>query len=229
MKVDAAVVVCFVLAVSAAPVYAQRSANSQDRRLEVSGGAGFLGGADLGSADASLRANSASPQPFRLFATSSDMGRAPSWHARVAFLLNPRFAIESGITNVRPDIRVSATSDAEGALPVTITESIDQYFIDGSVLVMLEEVRIGTRLVPFAAAGGGYLRQLHDGRTLVEHGQVYHAGGGVKYRLVTNSSGAIRAAGLRGDARVYFMRGGISFDDHPRSHLAISGSVFLGF
>ena len=229
MKLDAAVVVCFLLALSAAPAYAQRSANSQNHRLEVSGGVGVLGGADLGSADADLRANGPSPQPFRLFATSSDMARAPSWTARVGFLLNTRFAIEGAITNLRPDVRVSATSDAEGASPVTITESIDQYLIDGSVLVMLDEVRIGTRFIPFATGGGGYLRQLHDGRTLVEHGQVYHAGGGVKYALLTRSTGAIRAAGLRGDARVYFMRGGITFDDRPRSHMAISGSVFLGF
>jgi hypothetical protein len=229
MNGNAAIVLSFVLAASASPAYAQGTANAGDYRIEVSGGAGLLGGADLGSADANLRANSASPQTFRLFATSSDIARAPLWHARAAFLLNPRFAIEGAITNVRPDVRVSATSDAEGALPVTITESIDQFLIDGSVLVMLQEVGIGTRLVPFAAAGGGYLRQLHEGRTLVEHGQVYHVGGGAKYRLLTKSSGAIQAVGLRGDANVYFMRGGISFDDRPRSHLAISGSVFVGF
>jgi hypothetical protein len=34
---------------------------------------------------------------------------------------------------------------------------------------------------------------------------------------------------VRGDARVYFLRNGISFDDDPRSHVAISGSVFFGF
>ena len=228
MKVDAAIVVCFALTASTAPAHAQGAANPRDR-IEVSGGAGLLGGTDLGSADANLRANAASPQTFRLFATSSDVARAPSWHARVAFSLNPRLAIEGGIMNVRPDVRVSATSDSEGAPPVTISERIDEYLIDGSVLVMFEELRIGTRFVPFGAAGGGYLRQLHDGRTLVEHGQVYHVGGGVKYRLLAKSSGAIRVTGLRGDARVYFMRGGISFDDRPRSHLAISGSVFVGF
>ena len=69
---------------------------------------------------------------------------------------------------------------------------------------MLDELRMGPRLVPFAAAGGGYLRQLHEGQTLVEQGQVYHAGGGLKYWLLTRKVGAVRSAGLRTDARIVF-------------------------
>jgi len=112
---------------------------------------------------------------------------------------------------------------------VTIAEKVDQYFIDGSLLIMLDELRMGARLVPFVAAGGGYVRQLHEGQTVVEQGEVYHAGGGFKYWLLTRRTGRVRTAGVRGDARAYLMRGGVSFDDHPRSHVAISGSVFVGF
>ena len=94
---------------------------------------------------------------------------------------------------------------------------------------MLDELRIGPRLVPFVAVGGGYLRQLHEGQTLVEQGQVYSAGGGVKYWLMQRKAGTVRAAGLRGDARAYLLRSGFSFDDGARLHVAISGSVFVGF
>jgi hypothetical protein len=183
----------------------------------------------LGSADANLRRNDPVRQTFRLFATSSDVGRAPLWLVRLAFPLSRRFAIEGALTKATPDVRVSTTSDFEGAPSITTTETIDQYFIDGSIVVMLDELRIGTRAVPFVAAGGGYLRQLHEGQRLVEQGEVYHAGGGIKYWLLTRKAGTLRSAGLRADAKAYFLRGGISFDDRPRSHVAISGSVFVGF
>jgi hypothetical protein len=190
---------------------------------------GFLGGVDLGSADADLRANDPARQTFRLFATSTDFVRAALWQVGVAYPLSRRLVVEGALTKSTPDLRVSATSDFEGAPSITMIETIDQYFIDGSVLIMFDELRIGTRAVPFAAAGGGYLRQLHEGQGLVEQGQVYHAGGGIKYWLLTRKTGAVRAAGLRGDARAYFLRSGISFDDGLRSHVAISGSVFVGF
>jgi hypothetical protein len=109
-----------------------------------------------------------------------------------------------------------------------VSERIDQYFIDAGALFMIEELRLG-RMVPFAAAGAGYLRQLHEGQTVVDHGQVYHAGGGLKYWLLSRASGVVRTAGIRGDARAYFLRAGVAFEDRPRPHMAISGSVFVGF
>jgi hypothetical protein len=229
MKFQAAIAAVVVLAASAASAYAQAAVDRPVRRIEADAGAGILGGGGLGSADANLRRNDPVRQTFRLFATSSDVGRAPLWLVRLAFPLSQRFAIEGALTKATTDLRVSATSDFEGAPSITTTETIDQYFFEASVLVMLDELRIGTRAVPFAAAGGGYLRQLHEGQRLVEEGEVYHAGGGIKYWLMTRKAGAVRSAGLRADARAYFLRGGISFDDRPRSHVAISGSVFVGF
>jgi len=229
MNCQAALAALMVLAASAGSVYAQAAVDRPVRRIEADAGAGILGGGGLGSADANLRRNDPVRQTFRLFATSSDVGRAPLWLVRLAFPLSRRFAIEGALTKATPDVRVSATSDFEGAPSITTTETIDQYFIDASVLIMLDELRIGTRAVPFAAAGGGYLRQLHEGQRLVEQGEVYHVGGGIKYWLLTRNAGTVRSAGLRADARAYFLRGGISFDDRPRSHVAISGSVFVGF
>ena len=229
MKFQTAFAALVVVATSAGSVHAQAAVDRPVRRIEADAGAGILGGGGLGSADANLRRNDPVRQTFRLFTTSSDVGRAPLWLVRLAFPLSRRFAIEGALTKATPDVRVSATSDFEGAPSITTTETIDQYFIDGSVVVMLDELRIGTRAVPFVAAGGGYLRQLHEGQRLVEQGEVYHAGGGIKYWLLTRKAGTVRSAGLRADANAYFLRGGISFDDRPRSHVTISGSVFVGF
>jgi hypothetical protein len=128
-----------------------------------------------------------------------------------------------------PDLRTSISADAEDAPPITIAERIDQYGIDAGVVVMLSELSLGGRTVPFVAAGAGYLRQLHEGQTVVEQGRAYHAGGGVKHWLLSRDTGWISAAGMRADARVYLMSGGIAFEDRLRPHLAISGSVFVAF
>ena len=229
MNLQTALAAMVVFTASAGAIYAQAGVDRPVRRIEADAGAGILSGGGLGSTDANLRRNDPVRQTFRLFATSSDVGRAPLWLLRLAFPLSRRFVVEGALTKATPEVRVSATSDFEGAPSITISETIDQYFVDGSVLIMLDELRIGSRAVPFAAAGAGYLRQLHEGQRLVEQGGVYHAGGGIKYWLLTRKAGTVRTAGLRADANAYFLRGGISFDDHPRSHVAISGSVFVGF
>lgn len=227
MKFHAVTVV--VLLVGALPSYAQTAAGRPVGRVDITVGGGLLGGAELGSADANLRANDPARQSFRLFTTDSRFARVQVFHLHTGFAFNQRLALEGGLTWSRPNIQTSTRSDMEGAPPITMAEQVDQYFVDGSLLIMLDELRVGARMVPFVAAGGGYLRQLHEGQTVVEHGQVYHVGGGIKYRLLTRDSGVVRAVGLRGDARAYLMRGGVAFEDGPRPHVAVSGAVFVGF
>jgi hypothetical protein len=94
---------------------------------------------------------------------------------------------------------------------------------------MIRELAPGGRTLPYVSGGAGYLRQLHEGRTVVEEGHVVHAGGGVKHWLVARDRGFVNGAGLRVDARLYLMSGGIAFEDRPRPHGAISGSVFVAF
>lgn len=221
--------VVVLLLVAVAPSFAQTVGVQPVPRIEVDAGGGLVGGADLGTGDANLRANATARQPFRLFTADSRFERAPTVHVRAAVALSRRVALEGGVTRSRPDIRTSLTADAEGAAPLTSIEQVDQYVFDAGLVWMIDALRLGDRLVPFVAGGGGYLRQLHEGRTLIEHGQVYHAGGGVKYWLMRRATGVVRSAGLRGDARVLLVRGGISFDDRPRPHVAISGGVFVGF
>jgi hypothetical protein len=198
-------------------------------RIEVDAGGGLLGGAALGSGDANLRANSTTPQAFRLFSAESLVARTSSFHARGAVALNRRWGIEGGVVVGHPEVRTSLSGDVEGAPPLTVVERIDQYFFEAGIVVMLEQWRMGRRTMPFAAAGAGYLRQLHEGLTVIEHGHLYHAGGGLKHWLLARNGGRIRAAGLRTDVRLYLLSRGVSLDDGPRPHLAISGSAFVGF
>ena len=192
-------------------------------------GGGILGGSSLGSADANLRANATTKQPYRLFSTDTSFAAAPSLHLRGAFAWSRRFAVEGGLVLSRPVLRTSVSADVEGAPSLTVDERIDQYFLEASLLVRLNEIRFGPKTVPFVAGGAGYVRQLHQGLTVIDEGRLYHLGGGVKHWLRTSNRGLIRSTGVRADARVYLLKSGIAFDDGPRPHVAASGSFFLIF
>ena len=222
-------IACLLLSVSATPSRAQTAEQRPLKRIDVEFGGGLLGGASLGKDDANLRANAAEKRPYRVFSADSRFGSAPAMHARVAYALSRRFSVEGGAVFARPRIRTSVSADVEGAAPLAIDEQIDQYFFEGSLLILLEGLRLGQRTIPFAVAGGGYLRQLHEGQTVIEEGRVYHVGGGVKHWLLARDRGFIRAAGLRGDARLYLLAAGIAFHGNTRPRGAASGGVFITF
>jgi hypothetical protein len=198
------------------------------RWVEIDSGGGMLGGAALGTADASLRANERTAQSYRLFTADHQFNRTSGFHVRAARPWGARWAIEGGLAVSHPVLRADVREDVEGAPAITITETVEQYFFEAGLAFAIHELQIG-RLRPFATAGAGYLRQLHDGQTVIEHGQLFQAGGGVKYPFVSRATGAVRSAGLRGDVRAYLLRRGVSVEDRPRPHIAISGSVFVGF
>jgi hypothetical protein len=215
------------LLVSATAVAAQ-TPGATLRWFEVAVGGGLIGGAGAGSSDANLRANDRTERPYLLFTTDSRFDRTREIHLRASRPLTGRWSIDGGVAISHPDLRADIGADIEGAPATAVTETIDQYFFDAGVIVALHEFRLG-RLSPFVTAGAGYLRQLHEGQTVVEHGQLFQAGAGVRYPLLTRASGVVRTLGLRGDVRSYVMRGGVSVENRPRPHIAISGSAFVGF
>jgi hypothetical protein len=205
---------------------AAASAQGRSGRVEVGVGFGALGGAALGSDEADLRTGSGTD--FALFSAASRFGAARELELRAGISLTRRYAVEVRGGLSHPELRTSISGDVEGAPDITLTERIDQYVVDASFIAMFEGLRIGP-VVPFAAAGAGYLRQLHEGLTLVEQGAVYHLGGGVTHRFVNRSSGLLKAAGVRGDARLSLFSGGIAVRDRPRPHVGVSAGFFVVF
>jgi hypothetical protein len=218
-----------VTMLAAAPAAAQTPDTVPAGRVEVAAGGGWLGGSQLGSGDANLRAASTTPTPFRLFSVDSRLAPAPTFDVKAGYALSPRFVVEGGLTLSHPELRASISNDVEAAPPITIAERIDQYGVDAGLVVMIRELAIGGRTVPFVSGGAGYLRQLHEGQTVVEHGHFFHAGGGVKHWLLARARGLLNGAGVRVDARLYLMSGGVAFENRPRPHGAVSGSVFVAF
>jgi hypothetical protein len=208
---------------------AQTAADRPVHRFEASLGALWLGGAEVGSGDAELRQNAIPTTDFTLFSTDTQIQAAPGFDGRVAFWVTRSLAIEGGVVRTVPELRTRISDDAEDAADLMVAEDVDQYFIDVGAVLLLDRFSIGARTVPFVSGGAGYLRQLHEGRTLVETGQVYQLGGGIRHWLRMSDRGFLRAAGLRLDARLYMLVNGLAFEDGGRPHGAVSGSLFLTF
>jgi len=196
-------------------------------RLEVSVGAGLLGGGVLGDAAANLRAGG-SGDPFQLFDATSDLSRSGVVEVRVGYALFRRVSVEVRAAVDRPEWRTRVSADFEGASDATLVERLTEYTIDGGVRVSLEPVRLAG-LTPFASGGAGYLRQLHEENTLIEERSVAYVGGGLSRSLHVRQSGLLRSVGIRVDARLNLIGGGGSFGDDVRRQGALTAGVSLGF
>jgi hypothetical protein len=203
---------------------AAAQARSEPVGIQLGVGAGWLGGATLGEQPADLRA--ASGGPYRLFESESDLGASVSFELRVGFGLTPRFEIEGRVARSAPDLDTMVSSDAEAPGSFTISESIDQYVFDGGVVIRLNELET-MGLMPFASAGAGYVRQLHEGGSLVEEGQIFYVGGGFTRLFYSRSQGFIRAASARVDLRLNVFS--LDLDEDSRSQGSLAGSVVFVF
>jgi hypothetical protein len=218
---------------SAAETLAQGTAEPlfRARAFELDLGASWLGGIDFGARRAEFVRNQSNGTPFPLFEVDSGIAPAPAFEGRLGFHLTRALALEGAFLYARPRLESRITGDAEDAPSLTASEDVSRYIVDVSAVVHLTGLRMGGSAVPFVLAGAGYLRELHEGRTLVETGQLYHAGGGVKYLFSRRRRGLIRGLGLRLDARIYVRRGGLELDeDEPsRTFAAGGGSLVVLF
>jgi hypothetical protein len=198
--------------------------------VTVSGGLVWTGGYSIGSATARLRGNGvgATAPSFTLFHADSSFDAVAGVDGRVGFAVTPALTVEAGVSYQRPGITTELSQDAEAA-PVTLdAERVAQYLFDAAVSWQIPRARFGSRVRPFVIAGGGYLRQLYDERTVVETGSVYYAGGGVRYWL-RGGDGQSRSIGLRGDGRAMWRLNGVDFEDQTRMAPMATLHMFVEF
>lgn len=216
------------LILTSAAAFAQQPPAVRAHRFTVGAGVVWSGAYDIGDATAQLRGNGpgASTSPVTLFATDSRVTSTASPELRVGFAMTRHIMLEFGVSVTQPHIGVAIGSDTEAPSQHLPGEKLEQYLFEGGATWQLP-VRIGAKLTPFIAGGATFLRQLHEDRTLVETGQIYHAGGGARYFL-RGGHGVGRDVGLRGDARMNLRRNGIDFDNTMRIYSTFSLSVFVG-
>jgi hypothetical protein len=164
----------------------------------------------LGDDEATETANQADGPPFTLFEASSEIDSGLGLEARLGYYLTPRVAIEGGGMVVWQQVSTLVTSDVENIPDVTAVEDLTEFIVDGAVAIHFNQMG---GLAPFFRAGAGYLRQLHEGASLVDEGVVYHAGGGATWWLSSPRQGFFKRWGLRADARVVIRDGGFTLED----------------
>ncbi len=199
-----------------------------DAQVTVNGGVGWSGGYDIGASSAELRTNATgtTAPPFTLFNVDSRISPAPGAEVRVGVAIVRRLTIEGGVLFSRRRLAFGITGDAESAAEEFEGESLQHYVFDAGLLWELPAARVD-RLRLFAAGGAGYLRQLHQDRTLVASGQIYYVGGGARYWL-RGRPDSDRSLGVRGDVRLNIRRNGIEFADRARLYPTLSLLMFLG-
>lgn len=229
--------VVIVLLAALAPCWPAVEANAQPGapawrpwRPIVTIGAGWLAADALGSPTASARAaavGTATPAPFTLFRTESDLGGAPRGEFGLGMAVTPSLAIELLGTAARPTLETRITGDVEGAADTSATERVDEYTIGARAGYELRRWTWAGRARPFVAAGGAYLRQLHEDRVLVETGQMWTASAGL--RLFLRGGPRRRPLGVTTELGWAWRTGGISFVDGARSMPIAQVRLFAAF
>ena len=194
-------------------------------RLEIAAGGLWAGPMSMGAADATETAPNGTR--FRLFSSESSLASAIGLEGRVGVRLTTALQLEGSASYAAPTLRTRIRSDAEGVPDLTLAETVNQWTIEAALVAHLARRRFGTRSVPFLSVGVGYLRQLHEGGTLVETGRTYQGGGGVNVLLKRAGDLRLKSAGLRLGARAVVRSGGASIDN--RAHVAPLVDVSMFF
>lgn len=191
--------------------------------VEISGGVLWNGGFGVDTLPAELTANAGNDAaPVTLFQTESSIAGVAGVQSRVGFFVSSTLSFEAGFQYSRPVLGVRVFDDFEDAEEVTVDETMSRYVVDGSLLLHPRRWRFaGGRGMPFIVGGAGYLRELHEGRELVETGRTFHGGLGVKYWLTRGR----RRLALRGDALLVVRDGGYSGEDERRPHPSVGATL----
>jgi hypothetical protein len=206
---------------------AQSADAAEPGRLELAIGPLWIGRQALGSSDATETTSAGAR--LTLFGTSTELASASGLEARVSVRLSRVFEAEVSAAYATPQLRTQIGNDFESAAPVTATEVIQQFTVGGGLIWYVRSARSASRLAPFAMAGAGYLRQLHESATLVTTGRFYQLGGGVKYLLVSRPGSHVKGIGVRIDVRALVREDGVAFDAGRHISPAVGASLFARF
>ncbi len=124
-------------------------------------------------------------------------------------------------------IEARVSGDIEEAPALTVSSTLTQIAIEGGALIDLPALRLSAgNLVPFVDGGGGYLRQVHEKRLLIETGRTMYVGAGLKWHsAAARPRGLVQRLVVRADARFVSRTAGVDVDDERRHYITVSGGV----
>lgn len=203
-------------------------ASAAQPRLDITASGAWWQGYDLGP----RRAEITGPQtptgaPVTLFDNDVAIRSGPGAEVRVGWrVFRGVYAEATGGLGMNT-IESRVHDDVEQAPALTVSSSVIQITIEGGALVELPGLGLPSgKLVPFVDGGGGYLRQVHEDRVLIETGGTLYVGGGVKWHsAVPNPQRFMERLLVRADARFVSRNGGVDVDDARRSYITVSAGV----
>ena len=211
----------------AAALFAPRAAAAQPR-LDVTVSGAWWDGYDLGQRRAAITGpQTPTGSPVTLFDNDVAIRPGPGAELRLGWrVFKGVYAEATGGVGMNT-IEAHVHDDIEQAPAITASSALTQITIEGGALIELPTWRLPHgNLVPFVGGGGGYLRQVHEDRVLVETGQTLYAGGGVKWQSpAVTPQRFVQRLLLRGDVRFVTRTGGVDVEDVSRHYITVSGGV----
>jgi hypothetical protein len=218
--------VIVVMALSESPLFAQ--APSMTGKIEVSAGGVWMGRLMFNGRDANEATGSGGT--FRLFSTSTELGSVSGIAARIGVNVVRAVDLELSGTYGTPELRARIASDAETSeAPVIATVPVRQFTFVGAVAWYLPVPRLGSRARLFVRGGIGSVRQLEDRDRRIVDGRTFEAGGGLKYVLVSRSTGWWKGAGARIDVLAVVRGKAVALDGRAHVLPALGASLYLRF
>jgi hypothetical protein len=168
----AAPIVLAAVVATAAPMRAQDAA-----RWELAAGGSWTSTTPIG--DLRAVARQADGRPLTLFETTTELEEMPAVAMQAGMRLSRAWWLELTGAYGTTHLVSRVSSDLEVPRQVSARERVQQWTLEAGLSLRLPRWRFDGRLTPFVSIRGGYLRDVHEARTLAESGQVYFAGAGV--------------------------------------------------
>jgi hypothetical protein len=218
---------------AAAPVAAQTPTPAPDvaaSRFELAAGLTRGGSVDLGESAANLTPNP-SGVPFVLFDASAQFQSPLGGEARLGYRVVPWLVASLSGALLVGDVQVSLSHDAEAAPAMSFAgERLGHTQLEGRVDLLATRLRFwNTRALPYLTASAGALWQWHEDNVLVETGQVFELGGGVRFSLARRPASRLSRVGIAGELRIAHVRHGFHWGRDGRTSPMVHVGVYTGW
>ena len=224
MRRIATAIACGVFACAAAAVCTAQPSVSP--KYEVSAGVRWVGPTTIGSEIAEETAPGGGPRS--LFSSHTRLGSAVGATAGFGVRLSRAIRVEMAAGYGTAQLNSKVSGDAEQVADTTVRTPVTQLVVEAGILAQRSRWRART-MQPFVTAGVGYLREMYEGRTLIETGSAAYVGGGLYYVRASARPRHIKATGLRVDLRGYVRRGGVASTAKVHAAPEIAARMFVRF
>ena len=222
MRRVATAIACSVFVCASAAVCA---AQPSLPKYEVSAGVRWVGPFAIGSEVADETAPGGGSRS--LFSSHTRLGSSVGATAGFGVQLSRAIRAEMAAGYGTAQLSSKVSADLEQVADTTVRTPVTQIVVETGILAQRSRWR-ARRVQPFVTAGVGYLREMYEGRTLIETGSAVYVGGGLYYGGAS-ARPRHRAPGLRVDLRGYVRRGGVASTTMVHAAPELTATMFVRF